>query len=105
MVLMHQVVVILRYRRHDVDRSFRNRTYQGVAPTPANIAMDGSATAANAAVATKGPTFQALLTRSTHPEGHKHHCRRSSTVRRAEFYVEPDGVRYHPRTLWETISE
>jgi hypothetical protein len=33
------------------------------------------------------------------------HCRRNSTVRRAKFYAEPDGVRYHPRTLWETISE
>jgi hypothetical protein len=105
MVLMHQEVVILRYRRHDVDRSFRNSTYRGVAPTPANTATDGSATATNAAVATEGPTFQALLTRSTHLEGHKHHCRRSPTVRRAEFHVEPDGVRYHPRTLWETISE
>jgi hypothetical protein len=54
---------------------------------------------------TEGSTFQALLTRSTHPEGHKHHCWCNSTVRRAEFHVEPDGVRYYPRTLWETISE
>jgi hypothetical protein len=68
MVLMHQVVVILRYRRHDVDRSFRSSTYRGIAPTPANTATDSSATAVNAAVATEGSTFQALFTRSTYPE-------------------------------------
>jgi hypothetical protein len=54
--------------RHDVDRSFRSSTYRGIAPTPANTTTDGSATAANAAVATKGSTFQALFTRSTYPE-------------------------------------
>jgi hypothetical protein len=29
---------------------------------------------------------------------------RNSAVGRAKFHAEPDGVRYHPRTLWGTIS-
>jgi hypothetical protein len=74
-------------------------------PAPAGTITDGSTTTTNATDATEDPTFQALFTRSTYPEGHKRHCRRNSTVRRAEFRAEPDGVRYHPRMLWETILE
>jgi hypothetical protein len=65
-------------------------------PAPADTTANGSTTTTKATDATEASTYQALLTRSTHPEGHKHHCRRNPTARRAEFRVEPDSVRCYP---------
>jgi hypothetical protein len=73
-------------------------------PDPAGTTADGSTTTANVADAIEALTFQALFTQSTYPEQHKRQCRRNSAVGGAKFYAEPDGVRYHLRTLWGTIS-
>jgi hypothetical protein len=74
-------------------------------PAPVDTTANGSTTTTNATDAIEASTFQAMFNRSTHPEGHKRHCRRNSTVRRAEFRAWPDSVRCYPRTLWETMSE
>jgi hypothetical protein len=104
MVLVHRVVVIYRHHRHDADRSLCGSAYRRVVPNPAGTTIDGSTTTTNTADATEAPTFQALFTQSTYPERHKRHCRRHLAVGGAKFHAEPDGVRYHLRTLWGTIS-
>jgi hypothetical protein len=71
---------------------------------PVGTTTDGSTTTANATDATEAPTFQALFTQSTDPERHKRHCQRNSDVGGAKFHAKPDGVRYHPSTLWGTIT-
>jgi hypothetical protein len=73
-------------------------------PDPAGTTMDGSTTTVNAADATEAPTFLALFTQSTYPDRHKCHFRRDPDVGGAKFSAESDSVRYHPRTLWGTMS-
>jgi hypothetical protein len=73
-------------------------------PDPADTTTYSSTTTANATDATQAPTFQVLFTQNTYLEEHKCHCRRNLAVGGAKFHAEPDGVRYHPRTLWGTIS-
>jgi hypothetical protein len=73
-------------------------------PDPADTTTYSSTTTANATDATQAPTFQVLFTQNTYLEEHKCHCRRNLAVGGAKFHAEPDGVRYHLRTLWGTIS-
>jgi hypothetical protein len=73
-------------------------------PDPAETTMDGSTTMADAADATEVPTLLALFTQSTYPDRHKCHCRRNPNVGGTKCSAESDGVRYHPRMLWWSLS-
>jgi hypothetical protein len=89
---------------HNADRGFRGSTYRSVVPDPAGTTTDGPTTIANAAEATKASTLYALFTQSTYPDEFKRHCRRNPGIGGAKFSAESDGVRYHPRMLWGTLS-
>jgi hypothetical protein len=71
---------------------------------PTGTTTDGPTTTANAAEATEAPTLYALFTQSTYLDEFKWHYRRNPMVGGAKFSAESNGVRYHPRMLWGTLS-